>query len=501
LAAYNFQATNIHCAVLPSPSMWKRLLLAGITGISLLPAQMPDSLQVRAIFDVSLVEAQAYLRLGELCKTIGHRLSGSTQAEQAVAWALNMLRSYPFDTVFTQDVMVPHWERSNTEALYLRSSVLSRALKSGQGTRNYQCEALEDQGLKAAKEYRLSAVALGGSVGTGGRISGNLVVVNSPAELDSLGKSGLLTGRFVLFNRAFDERNINTFASYGACVGQRVKGASEAAVYGAAAVLVRSMTNRCDLHPHTGVMIYNADVPQIPAVAVASAVANLLEKLVVVDAHAMLSLNLGCRTLPDAPSHNVIAAVTGTVFPNKIIAFGGHFDSWDQGEGAHDDGAGCMHAFDALRILQKVGYQPRHTLRCVWWMNEENGLRGASEYARLALQNGEVHVAALESDRGGFTPRGFGVDTLILSKLLPYSRLLQPYGAGTFEAGGGGADIGPLKRDNPATALVSFVPDSQRYFDVHHAETDVFENVNRRELQLGAAAIAVMIWMLDQALD
>jgi len=466
-----------------------------------LSAQQIDSLFIRRIFDEALANGHSYQRLGELCKTIGHRLSGSIQAEKGVAWAVGMLRSYNFDSVYTQDVMVPVWERSETEELWLKSALLGNMLRNKNKQADYLCEAFEELPLKPAPRYRLQAVALGGSIGTTGELKGKMLVINSQAELDSLGKAGRVRGAFVLFNRAFDERLINTFAAYGSCVGQRVKGAAEAARYGATAVLVRSMTNRCDLHAHTGVMIYDDSVQRIPAMAVASAVANLLERLHQEDPGMELTMQLGCRTLPDKPSHNVIAATDGSVFPDKIIAFGGHFDSWDQGEGAHDDGAGCMHAFEALRILKVLNYQPRHTLRCVFWMNEENGLRGAKVYAQQAQLKGEKHVAALESDRGGFTPRGFGVDTLIRNRLLPYRYLLEPYGIATLEPGGGGADIGPLKASDPGVALLSFLPDPQRYFDVHHAETDVFENVNRRELELGAASVAVMVVLLDQLLD
>jgi acetylornithine deacetylase/succinyl-diaminopimelate desuccinylase-like protein len=197
----------------------------------------------------------------------------------------------------------------------------------------------------------------------------------------------------------------------------------------------------------------------------------------------------------------VIAQTSGNKHPDRIIAFGGHFDSWDQGEGAHDDGAGCMHAFEALRLLKAIGYEPRHTLRCVWWMNEENGLRGANEYAAVANKNKEFHIAALESDRGGFTPRGFGIDSSFIPNAMKYKALLDAYGIGEIEKGGGGADVGPIRKVNPGAVLVGFIPDSQRYFDVHHSETDVFESVNKRELHLGAAAVAVMIAILDQELE
>lgn len=460
----------------------------------------PDSLMFRSIFNEALTRGHCYARLGELCKTAGARLSGSDAAEKAIHWGTGMLKQYDFDSVYTQPVMVPRWERGATEELWLYSAAFTQSLKQAK-TPDYNCEAFREQDLRPAKKYRLQAVALGGSISTSGTIRGKLVVVRSPYELDSLGKAGLLKGRFVLLNRVFDQTQINTFAAYGACVGQRFHGASDVAVYGATAVLVRSMTNRCDLHAHTGSMAYKDGIPKIPAMAVASAVANLLEELYLTDPDLELGMNLACKTLPDRLSANVIAQTQGTEFPEKIIAFGGHFDSWDEGEGAHDDGAGCMHAFEALRLLKVLGYQPRHTLRCVWWINEENGLRGATEYARLASVNGETHVAALESDRGGFTPRGFGVDSAMYGKVMQFKALLDLYGIGAIEKGGGGADIGPLKKSDPRTVLVSFIPDSQRYFDVHHAATDVFENVNKRELEMGAAAIAVMIYILDQEMD
>ena len=466
---------------------------------SLSQAQV-DSAFFRKVFNEALENGQAYARLGELCKTIGSRLSGSPQAEKAVAWGKQMLSTYGFDSVYLQPVMVPRWERSKTESLVFSSTIFNAAIK-GEKLQDYNCEAFEELPLKLAKQHRIPAVALGGSVGTKGKLQAGIVSVHSDAQLDSLGKAGALKGKMVLLNRPFPETYLNTFRAYGACVGQRVNGASKAAAYGAVAVLVRSMSNRCDLHAHTGVMIYDDKQPKIPAMAVATAVANLLDKLIQQDPGLQLTMQLGCQTLPDAPSANVVAETHGSKYPKSIIAFGGHFDSWDQGEGAHDDGAGCMHAFEALRLLKSIGYQPRHTLRCVWWMNEENGLRGATEYAAVAGKTNEKHIAALESDRGGFTPRGFGVDSVFLPKVMKYKSLLDAYGIGEIEKGGGGADIGPIRKINPNAVLVGFIPDSQRYFDVHHSETDVFESVNKRELHLGAAAVAVMIVILDQELD
>ena len=458
-----------------------------------------DSLIFKLLFDKSLTEGHAYFRLGELCKGVGHRLSGSDNAEKGIRWAVSMLKSYQFDTVFTQPVMVPRWERGDVETVKLYSKVLTKQLQTGISNPDYNCEAFVEANPKPQKYYLLNACALGGSVA--GHVKGSVVVVNSDRALDSLGNAGKLIGKIVLLNRAFDETLLNTFQAYGGCVSQRVNGAVPCAHYGALAVLVRSMSNRCDLHPHTGVTHYVDSVLNIPMVAVATAVADLLEVVSRNDPAHRIEIDLNCNTLPDRESANVIASTKGREFPEKIIDFGGHFDSWDEGEGAHDDGAGCMHAFEALRLLKAIGYEPRHTLRCVFWINEENGLRGGTEYARVAAENGENHIAALESDRGGFVPRGFGVDTSIMAGVKKYQDLLSAYGIGMLEKGGGGADIGPLKKVNPNTAFVSFIPDSQRYFDVHHAETDVFENVNKRELQLGAAAVAAMIYILDQQLN
>lgn len=476
------------------------ILLLAVVHPALRAQWQSDSTVFKTIYNEALLRGECYSRLGELCKTVGHRLSGSDNAEKGIVWAVNMLKSYNFDTVFQQPVMVPRWERGHAEQLWMSSLVFGKELKKGFSA-DYDCEAFEELPLKPSKKYHLHGSALGGTIGTNGVVSGSVVVVYSLSQLDSLGKMGLISGKIVLFNRAFDESLLNTFAAYGACVGQRFSGAAQAGKWGAVAVLVRSMSNRCDMHPHTGVMAYVDSIAKIPAMAVSTAVANTLEPLILKDPLLKVHMSLNSRTLPDRLSSNVIASTKGSIHPDKIIAFGGHFDSWDEGEGAHDDGAGCMHAFEALRILKAIGYQPRHTLRCVFWINEENGLRGATEYSRLAQVNGEKHSAALESDRGGFTPRGFGVDTSILHLVQQYQSLLDIYGIGSLEKGGGGADIGPLKKLDPTTALVGFIPDSQRYFDVHHAETDVFENVNKRELELGAAAVAVMIYILDQQLD
>lgn len=474
-----------------------------------------DSIFFKNIYEEALLRGHSYARLGELCKGVGARLSGSNAAEKGVLWAIKMLNTYRFDSVYTQPVMVPRWERGDQEKVQFQSALISNAISkkqlnqlqqkianfsfSNSPNALYECENLIHIKENSQKWYSLSACALGGSIGS--KVEAKVICIQTKNQLDSLGKIGVLKNKIVLLNRPMDETLLNTFNAYGGCVNQRVNGAVWCAPYGAVAVLVRSVTNKCDNHPHTGVTHYEDSIKKIPIAAVSTADANLIQYLSVYDSTFKINIQLNCQIKEDRLSANVIAESKGTVFPNKIIAFGGHFDSWDQGEGAHDDGAGCMHAFEALRILKTLGYQPRHTIRTVFWMNEENGLKGGLAYAALTQTKGEVHVAALESDRGGFTPRGFGIDTSILPKVKCYQKLLTDYGVGTLENGGGGADIGPLKKTNPNISLISFIPDSQRYFDVHHAETDVFESVNKRELELGAAAIAAMIYILDQQLD
>jgi len=460
-----------------------------------------DSAFMARIVHAALNDGHAYRQLGALCKEVGPRLSGSDQAERGVQWAQSMLSSYGFDSVYTQPVLVPRWQRGSEDRVTLLSENLPK-LYPYLSINDYNCESYAEAHPKPNLQgiYALECTALGGSVG--GSVLGPLVVVNHEREIDSLGAIGKIRGRIVLLNRPFEKDVINTFEAYSSCVTQRVNGAPICAKYGAVGVLVRSMSHRCDLHPHTGVTHYEAGIDSIPIAAVATGVADLLDWLYHSQWNeARIEMQLGCQTLPDRWSANSIAETRGRELPNQIIAFGGHFDSWDEGEGAHDDGAGCMHAFEALRLLKSLGYQPRHTLRCVWWINEENGLRGATEYAKLCAAEGEQHVAALESDRGGFVPRGFGLDSNLMALIQPYQPWLAEYGFGELKPGGGGADIGPLKRQDASVGLVGFIPDSQRYFDVHHADTDVFENVNRRELELGAAAVACMIYLLDQQLD
>jgi hypothetical protein len=428
-----------------------------------------DSLMIRRIFDAALTSSRCYSDLKFLCKNIPPRLSGSEGAAKAVAYTQSVFEAERFDRIFLQEMLVPNWKRGSKCSVAVNFKNTNRALK---------------------------ACALGGSVG--GTAKGEIIAVRSLEQLDSLGKKSI-EGKIVFFSRPMEPRHIHTFEAYGGCVDQRWAGPSKAAKYGAKATLVRSMNLREDEFPHTGSMSYDTAWPKIPALAISTEDATWLYQQLKTQQAVNAEIYTNCETRPDTLSHNVVGELRGTLFPDKYIICGGHLDAWDNGEGAHDDGAGCMQSIEALRILKNIGYIPRHSLRAVMFMNEENGARGAKRYAAWADSLNEKHIFAIESDRGGFSPRGFAIDSddpVVIEKIARFRKLLEPYGLHDFKKGGGGVDIGPLKKQG--TVCIGLVPDSQRYFDHHHAANDVFEHVNKRELELGAAAMAALIYLLDQ---
>jgi len=434
-----------------------------------LDAQNSDSIFIRQIYDQALTEGHSYLALGELCRRAPKRLSGSPGAKVAVEWGQQTMLSFGFDSVWLQPVLVPHWERGETESAKIIS--------------------------KDFGEKKLNICALGGSVPTAPNgLQAEVIEIQNMDELKASGDK--VKGKIVFFNQPMNPKLINTFGAYGACVGQRVYGANEASAYGAIACIVRSMTLAQDEHPHTGSVIYKNEHDPIPAVAISTLDADYLSRALVSDPELSLFLQLDCQTFPDQWSHNVIGEIRGSEYPDDILLTGGHLDAWDKGEGAHDDGAGCVHAMEAIRLLRASGYKPKRTLRAVLFMNEENGLKGAIKYAEVSKENGEKHTVCIESDRGGFSPRGFhleaGQDTL--KALAPWIKLLEPYGLHLWQTGGSGADISPFKGQS---LLIGLVPDSQRYFDHHHADTDVFASVHKRELELGAAAMAALLYLFD----
>lgn len=435
-------------------------------------AQIPEE-QIRRIYDEELTNGMSYSMLKYLSLNIGHRLSGSPQAAAAVEYTRERMEAFGFDTVYLQEVMVPHWVRGKKE--------VGRIINSS---------------IYGSMDFKVSA--LGNSVGTGPNgILAEIVEVQNFEQLDSLGKEKI-SGKIVFFNRPMDPRHIQTGQAYGEAGDQRSKGPSKAASYGAIGVVTRSLTLCYDDNPHTGMLSYDENIPKIPAVAISTVGAEILSQAIGKDPNLKFYMETHCEILPDILSYNVIGEVKGTDFPDEYILVGGHLDSWDVGDGSHDDGAGCVQSIEALRLFKVLGIQPKRTIRVVMFMNEENGLRGGKEYARIAKNKGEKHLAALESDSGGFTPRGFGVsgNEEAFSKVISWRNLLEPYDLHKIIRGGGGADINPLM--DQGTVLFRFIPDSQRYFDYHHTEIDTFDKVNKRELELGAAAMASLIYLIDQ---
>jgi hypothetical protein len=328
-------------------------------------------------------------------------------------------------------------------------------------------------------------------------LTAKVILVNSFDDLEK--KKDSLKGMIVFYNYKFNPTYVQTFRSYGEASTYRGSGPSRAAKYGAAAVIVRSMSHSVDNNPHTGATRYDTTYAKIPALAVGLRDADWLSEQVQNNKIISLTIKTNAHFLPDTIGHNVIGELIGSEFPDQIITIGGHLDSWDPAEGAHDDGAGVVHTIEILRAFKALGYKPKHTIRFVLFMNEENGLRGGAKYAQEAKEKNEKHIFALESDAGGFTPRGFsfGGTPEQLKKLQAWVPLLYPYGIYEITNGGGGADIGPLNRTFQ-TPVAELAPDSQRYFDYHHARNDVFENVNKRELELGAVNMAALIYLIDK---
>jgi carboxypeptidase Q len=452
------------------------LLTAGMVLFSLAGrTQDQDSLFIRRLADEILVNGRAYDNLRVLTKTIGGRLSGSPQYYQAEAWGRKALEDAGAEKVYMQECMVPHWVRGGKD----------EANWSGQG--------------KAGKagDPALDVLALGNSKGTGAHgLEAPVVMVRSFEELQR--RSAEIKGKIVFYDYPFNPRWIETFRSYSDAVGYRVAGASRAARYGALGVLVRSMSASVDNNPHTGAMLYNDSFPAIPAVAVGLLDADRLADALSKNVQVRVYLRTMGKMLPDTLAHNVIGEIRGTLYPDQIITVGGHLDSWDPAEGAQDDGAGCVHSIEVLRALKAAGYKPRHTIRVVLFANEENGLRGGKKYAEEGKAKNEQHLFALESDAGGFTPRcfSFSLSPEKLAGIRPWLNLLQPYGVYEFTRGGGGADVGPL--GELGATVAELVPDSQRYFDYHHSRGDVLENVNKRELEMGALNMAALIYLVDK---
>ncbi len=432
-------------------------------------SQNEDSVFIRRLADEVLTNSRAYANLRVLTKEIGGRLAGSPQMVKAEKWGLKAMQEAGAEHAWLQECMVPHWVRGGKD------------------------EAMAYVGKTSKK---LDVIALGNSVGSMKPLKAQVILIKDFEELER--RKNEVKGKIVFYNYKFDPRFVRTFQAYGDAGRYRRSGPSQAAKYGAVGVIVRSISGSTDNNPHTGSTAYNDSFPKIPALAIGLIDADWLAKEAS-SKNVTAMIHSHGKFLPDTIGHNVIGELKGTEFPNEYITVGGHLDSWDNCEGAHDDGAGCVQSIEILRAFKALGYQPKRTIRFVLFANEENGLRGGNKYAEEAKAKNEKHIFALESDAGGFTPRGFGftVSPEQFQKILGWKELIAPYGASELSMGGGGADIGPLNRTQ-GTPVAGLSPDSQRYFDVHHARNDVFENVNKRELELGALNMAILIYLVDK---
>ncbi len=429
-----------------------------------------DSITIKKIADEVMINSAAYENLRFLCKKIGSRLSGSAGAEKAVYATKKMLIDAGADTVYLQPCMVPHWVRITKEEGYF---------------------------MVDGKKYPLQLTSLGNSEGTKNKWMGaEIVEVKTMAALHKLGTA--VKGKMVFFNIAMNPTYIGTFNAYGESGVGRRAGAAQAAKYGAIGVLVRSLASNADDYPHTGMTRYNDSFPKIPAVAISTNNANAISKMLQDGKKLQGFIKNNCTMLAPVQSYNVVGEIRGSETPKEIITVGGHLDSWDLAEGAQDDGAGIVQSIEIIRVFKKASIKPKRTIRAVMFMNEENGSGGADAYLLNAKLNKEQHIFALESDAGGFTPRGFSLEMKeeARNKVKTWAPLFRNYGVYDFRVGGSGSDIDNLKEIGAALAGLS--PDSQRYFDLHHASTDVFEAVSKRELDLGAVNMAALIWLVSE---
>jgi len=436
-------------------------------------AQNADEIKFKEIYKSALTNSKCYSWLDDLSNKVGARLSGSLGAQKGVEYTKAQLETLGLDRVYLQEVMVPKWVRGEKEVAYI---------------------------LDNKSKISIPVCALGGSAATPKNgLTAAVIEVHSIKEIAELGEDKI-KGKIVFFNRPMQPDNIETFTSYGGCVDQRFGGAKEASKFGAVATIVRSMNMRLDDFPHTGAQSYG-DLPKdqyIPAAAISTNAAELLSKSLKANPNLKFYLKQSCEQFEDVLSYNVIGEIKGSVYPDRIMVVGGHLDSWDLADGSQDDGAGVVQSMEVLNIFKNIGYKPKNTLRAVLFMNEENGGRGGKKYEELSKANNENHIFALESDSGGFTPRGFSFDTdqANLTKIQTWKGLFEPYLIHSFTKGHSGADIEPLTSSKIIKAGLH--PDSQRYFDYHHAANDNFDGVNKRELELGAATMAALMYLIDQ---
>lgn len=384
-------------------------------GISLMQLNAQTTQEVvHSIYREALNDYTSYEQLRQLCKEAPGRLSGTEEIYKALDLTAEFLRLAGADTVFYQPLMAPNWKRGDKEICYVE--------------------------FTDGKKQELTVCALGFSIGTGKQgVAAGIIEVTSFEELEKM-QDNQVEGKMVFFNKPFDNALYNTFDGYGKTAGYRVYGAAEAAKKGAVAAIIRSATNEIDDHPHTGVMRYKEGIPEIPAVCISTLDANMLSKILRTHPSAEIFLRTTCKNLPQKKSYNVIADIKGSEHPEKIILVGGHIDTWFNGEGAHDDGAGCIQSIEVLRLFKTLGIQPKHTLRAVMFMDEEMSQTGGKAYAARVDSLNEFHLAAIESDRGAFTPLGFTIDadSAVITSIQQMKEPFTSYGCTCLKKGTAG---------------------------------------------------------------
>lgn len=431
-----------------------------------------DSVMLSRIFADALTCNAGYEQLDFLCNSIGPRLGGSPQAAAAVEYMRQEMEKLSLDSVYLQEIMVRNWKRGNVEKANISSAI--------SGVTN------------------LNICALGGSIGTNGKtIVCEIIEVKNLGELKKLNKKKV-AGKAVYISTVADPTLYNPYEAYRVVSQVRALGAIEAAKLDLVALFMRSANPNSDNYPHTGIVRYDDKLKKIPAVALGNQDADKLSEIIKYDPKAKISLTLSCYEMAECKSHNVIGEIRGKEIPNEVIVIGGHLDSWDISTGAHDDGAGCIQSLDVLRIFKALDYRPKRTIRVVLFMDEEMMQRGGRKYAENASKMSETHIAAIESDRGAFTPFGFSMDANnnVIEKVNSWAPYFRKYGLYKFETGYGGVDISFLK--DIGTPLFGLMVDWHRYFLYHHAATDTFDKIILRELQLGSASMAGLVYFIDK---
>jgi len=410
------------------------------------------------IISKSLSDSTAYNRLGYMCDTFGPRLSGSKNLENAINWILKEMNSDGLENVRGEKVAVPTWIRGKESATLL-----------------------------SPFKKELSMLGLGGSIATPrGGLKAEVIVVNDWDELDS--RSNEVPGKIVLFNAPF--------TSYGETVAYRYSGASVAAKHGAVASLIRSIGPWSMNTPHTGVMAYNDDVQKIPNAALTMEDAMMLSRIHDRGNKIIVKLDMNARMVSDRWSHNVLGEIKGSIYPEEVVVVGGHIDSWDVGQGAHDDGGACIASWEVLRLIKELGLKPKRTIRCVMWTNEENGGKGNKGYRDMHLDEMDKHVLAIESDGGVFSPKGFGFSGNDSAREIveEIHELMKPIGANTISDGGRAADVAPL--NDEGVPVMSLKVDGSKYFWFHHTDADTFDKIDFNEFNRCIAAMAIMAYVV-----